>query len=474
MATTLGQMATELSRTNPWWRTPAWSATDPDLRTVNARSLGYVSASLDDLTPGGLYLLRGPRRVGKTVLVKQTIDRLLSTGVPPTAIVRVAADGWSAKDLRTVVQNTALPPMPPGRHRWWFLDEVTATVGDWAQQVKWLRDNDPEFAESTVVLTGSSAQQLTAASGVLAGRRGSIVDANRTILPVGFRTFANLLDPTLPRTGRIALSDLHTGAAADAYHSLIPWLDSLGRLWEVYLAFGGFPVSVAAARDGTPVPAFFVNDVFDVVFKDAFATSQLSTTTTAALVERLMLAMASPLSMSNIARDLELAAESVRRHVNYLRDAYLIWSCPQKEDKSWTPRERAQDKVYAVDPLLARLAHLRNPERTDIDPTVLTEMQLGVAVHRGAYAAGTPWADDQFLFHARTPSRKEIDFVAQPFAGVAIEAKYSDTGRWVGEAATVNASEWTGVVATRSVLDTRDANGAWAVPAAFLAFYIDT
>ncbi|MHB1738670.1 MAG: hypothetical protein ACYCXA_04155 [Actinomycetes bacterium] len=35
---------------------------------------------------------------------------------------------------------------------------------------------------------------------------------------------------------------------------------------------------------------------------------------------------------------------------------------------AWTPRERAQDKVYAVDPLVARLAHLRNPDRADIDP----------------------------------------------------------------------------------------------------------
>ena len=122
MATTLGQIATELSRTNPWWRGPGWAETDIDLRAVAARSLGYRSTCLDDLAPGGLYLLRGPRRVGKTVVVKQRIEELLATGTPATAVVRVAADGWSAKDLRTVVQNSALPPPPPGQRRWWFLD----------------------------------------------------------------------------------------------------------------------------------------------------------------------------------------------------------------------------------------------------------------------------------------------------------------------------------------------------------------
>lgn len=476
MVTAIGQKAIEMSRTNPWWRGGPWAATDVDLRQARDRSLGYQSDCLDDLTPGGLYLLRGPRRVGKTVVVKQTIERLLAEGAPPTSIVRVAADGWSAKDLRTVVQNTALPPVPGGAARWWFLDEVTAVTGEWARQIKWLRDNDPEFAVATVVLTGSSAGQLTAASGVLAGRRGPITRADRTLLPMGFRTFSRLLDPVLPDAERLPLSGLRGRNAAASYQGLLPWLDTLIRLWERYLAYGGFPVSVSAARDGQPVPPHFVNDIFDVVFKDAFAGSRLSTTTTSALVERVMSSMASPLNMSNIAADLDLAAESVRRHVNYLRDGYLVWHCPQKEGKSWTPRELAQDKVYAIDPLVARLAHLRSPERADVDPTVLTEMLLGMAIHRAAYAAGTAWADDQFLFHARTPARKEIDFVAQPLAGVALECKYSDTGRWAGEAATVNSSQWAGILATRSVLDTSAGtdSDAWAVPAAFLAYLLDS
>jgi len=49
----------------------------------------------------------------------------------------------------------------------------------------------------------------------------------------------------------------------------------------------------------------------------------------------------------------------------------------------------------------------------------------------------------------------------------------SATGRWVGEAGTVDASQWDGVLATRSVLDTRATQTAWAVPAAFLAYLVD-
>ncbi len=474
MATALGQLSRGLSVTNPWWRSTAWRKSDPDLTRADGSALSYESPCLDGIRPGGLYLLRGPRRVGKTVASKQAIDRLLTQGTPPACVVRVAADGWAAKDLRTVVQNASLPPIPEGHHRWWFIDEVTAVTGDWSTQVKYLRDNDAEFNAAAVILTGSSSEQLTAASGVLAGRRGNISDGDRTLLPMGFATFARLFDSTIPPL-RLPLGSLHQPTAASTYANLTPWLDSLVRLWEMYLLFGGFPASVVAARrgDGAP-PDWFVQDVFNVVFKDAFASSRLSETQTISILERLAVGMASPLNMSSIASALGLTEPTVARHVSYLDDAYLGWHCPQRAEGSWTPRKRAQGKWYSIDPLVARLAHLSNSQRSDVDLTVLAEMQIGVAIRRRALLEGRGWNSDAHLFFARTSTRKEIDFVAEDLAGVAVEGKYTDGGGWVGEAATVNASQWDGILATRTTLDTRAVDTAWAVPAAFIAYLIDS
>lgn len=473
MPTKLGQAAQEVASMNPWWRSRGWRDTDPDLRAVRESGLGYRSHCLDQLEAGGLYLLRGPRRVGKTVSVKQAISSLLDEGVPPLTIVRFAADSWSANDLRTLVQNVALPPTPEGLTRWWFIDEVTAVSGDWATQVKWLRDNDPSFSAATVVLTGSNAESLTSAAGTLAGRRGRVDDTDRTLLPIGFRSFAELLRPELVTLPRLPLNHLHGKTAADAYQTALPWLADLVQLWELYLQYGGFPAAVAAARRAQRIPGWFVEDLFSVLHRDAFAASRLSESKTSALVARLWASMASPVNLRNIGADVDVSQDAVTRHIGYLRDAYLLWSCPQMADGNFLRRERTREKLYAIDPVIARLAHLRNPARPDVDVTVLAEMQVGMALRRAAFASGWPWTADEVIFYYRTPARKEIDFVGEPLAGTAVEGKYVETGRWRGEAATVEASDWSGVMTTRNVLDCTEPDRTWAVPACILAALVD-
>lgn len=474
MVSRIGQLAQELSRLNPWWRDPNWAASDGDLREAADTELNYRSGVLDGLESGSLYILRGPRRVGKTVSVKQSIEKLVSEGYPPTAIVRAATDGWAAKDLRTLTQNTALPLEPDGVSRIWFLDEVSAISGEWDTQVKWLRDNDESFRRATVVLTGSDAEALTAAGGTLAGRRGQAPDLDRYLFPVGFRTFVELVSrKTPPTTDGLALDQLHSSRARHVFESLVPWLDELVTLWEMYIAYGGFPQAVAAAKRHTPVPPAFLEDLFEVIAGDAFRQSRLSRTGEMALLERLWESMSTPANLTQIATSIGAASTTVSRHVEYLRDAYLLWRCHQRADDHWTAREGAQSKLYAVDPLVARLAHLRNPDRTDIDPTTLTEQQIGMGLRRSVYreTAGAP--ADEFLFYVRTPTRKEIDFVARPLAGVAIEGKYTEGGKWRGEAATVIASDWFGILATRNVLDLSQ-DDAWAVPAGLLMYAVDS
>ena len=82
-----------------WWTEPrTWILKDQDLIQARKAPFEYSAGVLGDLVPGGLYLLRGPRRVGKSVEVKKTIERVIASGADPRRILHVAADRLGAGD----------------------------------------------------------------------------------------------------------------------------------------------------------------------------------------------------------------------------------------------------------------------------------------------------------------------------------------------------------------------------------------
>ena len=471
MATKIGAKTREVAGMNPWWRDVDWAKNDVDLKPVAQTNLNYQPKTLKDLDEKGLYILRGPRRVGKTVLIKQKIQELLLNGVPPYSIIRIDVDGWDSDELRTLVQNIPLPPLSATQKRYWFLDEVTGVAGEWAKQIKWLRSNDTEFNNATVVLTGSSASGLTEAAGIIAGRRGKSTNVERSLLPMGFRTFAVTLDPRLAQIPLLELDDLHGASSVVVYQEANLWINELTNLWELYLQYGGFPIAVSAAKVLQPIPAWFIDSLLDVIYRDAFAKSSLSRAKTTSLVARIWESMSTPINLSSVGKDLGVDAKTVERHITYLRDAHLLWECP-KLDKPWVANDRAQYKVYPIDPIIGRLAHLKSTSRPDIDVTILSEAQIGTGFKRGVTARGGAWDGESAFFYQTTPSRKEIDFVSELFNGVAVESKYTDSGSWVRESATLNASTHLGIMATRSVLDLMT-HPTWAIPASLLAFLTD-
>jgi uncharacterized protein len=134
-----------------------------------------------------LYVLRGPRRVGKSLEVKRAISRLIHSGVEPHSVIYFACDGLGRGDLQRLVSagRGVLTRRLEGE-RYWFLDDITSVLG-WPEAIKWLRDNTA-FGGDCVVLTGSSARDLADAQKQLAGRLG-----RRLVLASGHaRKFAHV------------------------------------------------------------------------------------------------------------------------------------------------------------------------------------------------------------------------------------------------------------------------------------------
>ncbi len=249
--------------------------------------------------------------------------------------------------------------LPGPRH--WLLDEVTAVPG-WSQTIKELRDQDTTFREACVVLTGSSARDLEQARKDLADRRGGVADSDRLLLPMGFRAFCRALGglEELPLQA-IRPKDFLTPEAERAISALEPWSDALADAWELFLDVGGFPRAVGEHVGDGAVSDGFVQGLWDVVLGDAIRAAPMSEADVAALLDRLAQNLGSPINASRIARDVGLPGhQAALNRIEDLVRAFLAWRCHRIRDGR--PNTAAQRKLYFVDPLIAQLAHRRNPE----------------------------------------------------------------------------------------------------------------
>ncbi len=429
----------------------------------------YRPAPLEHLLPGGLYVLRGPRRVGKSVELKRAIAALLERDIMPRRIIHASVDGWRDADLGGLfTAGREIETRGTSQTRFWFIDEITSVVGDWASRIKWLRDNTA-FRDDCVVLTGSSSASLDQATKALAGRRGGAVDSERTLLPMGFGAFCRAIGLDLGLTSAIEWRDLQSPAAMDALMALQPYQTELVNAWETYLIVGGFPQAVDDYLRHGQVQGPLIDALWDVVYGDAIRSVHFSATQTQSLLSMLATGLCSPVNVSRLASELAASRDAVTSRLRDLASAYLAWSCHLSERGA--PKLRAQSKVYLVDPLVARLASLRQPVLQAPGLDRLSQQQLGMALARQAETLrpGTYPRSENVMFH-RSATRREVDFVSPPPNGVPLESKYTD-GPWRREAQTMRTEFRRGVIATRSVLELDDP--IWAVPAAMIAVLLE-
>src|SRR5207245_8796638 len=115
-----------------------------------------------------------------------------------------------------------------------------------------------------------------------------------------------------------------------------------------------------------------------VVLGDAIRAAPMSEVEVAALLDRLVLNLCSPINASRIARDIGLPGHQAA--INRIEDlvrAFLAWRCHRIRDGR--PNTAAQRKLYFVDPLLAQLAHRRNSSFPAPDASQLTQQQIRLA-----------------------------------------------------------------------------------------------
>ncbi len=481
------ELRERLLDSNPWWRASGgadptgWIGSDQTLRARSAYDLGYRSNLLSDVAEGPiddkLVVVYGPRRVGKSVLLKDAAAQLCSRdGVDTRQLIYIPTDGFRAMDLQRAVKLGREVTRSVGEvPRVWLLDEVTGIRG-WTETTKYLRDNTP-LGGDTVVCTGSSwDQEAEVERDLLAGRAGSTARHRARILhPMSFRDVLGVSGREVPTPSRADPWDLQGPGARASIETLEFFVNDLDLAWQSYLTSGGFPRAVAEHHREGEVSEAFLRDLAAWLHRDVDPTA--GEDSVPRLLSEIEARSSAPLNRRNLADAVGYASREVSdlRLTRLVRTCAAIW-CHQI-DENGQRITGAQSKLYLCDPLLAWLGSRLRAGLPTPDFTRVTESCIGVALARAVDRLEPGrWHSDDSIGYLRTRKGNEIDLgpvtvpaPAGPRFTTALESKWVAHG-WRSEAKTIEGKLNGGVLTTRSVLDL--SNPAWAVPAPIVALLL--
>jgi predicted AAA+ superfamily ATPase len=250
-----GQLPLELSENlrtlNPWWS----GQPGPQLPQFRRWLFDRLRKLVDTgITPA--VVLRGPRRVGKTVLLRQVIESLLAAKVSARRILYVPFDElpalrniqepvlaisrWFEKDLLGKTFNEA------GKENetpYLFFDEVQ-NLDSWAPQVKNLVDNHMV----RVLVTGSSSLRIEAGRDSLAGRITTLDLGPLLLREIAQLRFGQTVPALWADNGFESLIQIDFWKAALAHGA--KFADARDQSFKAFSERGAYPI--AQERYATP------------------------------------------------------------------------------------------------------------------------------------------------------------------------------------------------------------------------------
>lgn len=160
---------------NPWWDKSNPRKEDTDLLQIKGKPFFYKNPLVEELkfSTGDIHIIRGPRQVGKTTLLKLWIERLLGENFNPLNICLLSCE--TIKDfseLNKILSNWLTDKK--STQTILLLDEISF-VHEWQRAILSL-NNLGLLKKCVLIITGSNARDLKESSERFPGRRGKGLD----------------------------------------------------------------------------------------------------------------------------------------------------------------------------------------------------------------------------------------------------------------------------------------------------------
>jgi uncharacterized protein len=331
------QVLRRIATENVWWEEPH-RIQELYLRLRRRAYFDLFWPLATERTVRRAVLLMGPRRVGKTVLIHHTIQRLIEQGEEPLRLCYLSVDhplynGCGLQDLLDFYAEAAGVSLAAGGLHVFF-DEIQY-LKDWEVHLKSLVDTYPNIK---FIASGSAAAALRLKS--IESGAGRFTDF--LLPPLTFYEYLDLLG----MTGLVEVDE------EDEAGSKIADLEQLNQSFVHYLNFGGYPEVVFSEAIQSDPERFVKGDIIDKVLlrdlpglygiQDVQELNHLFTT--------LAFNSANEVSLEPLSRSSGVAKNTLKRYIEYLEAAFLI-KVVHRIDQSARHFQRENFfKVYLTNP----------------------------------------------------------------------------------------------------------------------------
>lgn len=273
----------------------------------------------------GNYVFVGIRRAGKSFLLYQRIQEMLTQGYTWDEMLYINFEderliGMNIEDLNSILEvHASISPQRPVL----FLDEIQNIEG-WDKFARRLADN-----KYKVYITGSNAKMLSRDVATTLGGRYITIN----VYPYDFKEFLNAHEIRITEN---ILSATESRA-------------TVKRLFDNYFRYGGFPEGalLAAKRD-------YITSVYQKIYLGDIATRHSIENTFALriLFRKLAESIKQPISFTRITNILastgvKIAKNTVINYMEYAKDAFLLLPIQNIADK--LAERETNPKYYFVD-----------------------------------------------------------------------------------------------------------------------------
>lgn len=336
-----------------------------------------------------LVSIRGPRRVGKTTLVKLLIRELLLYSLfhpkeaNPLKIVYIRCDRaglGGVEGLVNLIRDFLSRRRDYPGSAYVFLDEVSS-LRNWQVAVKDLFDAGLLTKnKAKMLITGSHSLDVKKGAEVLGLRKGVMLEGgnDKLLFPMKFAEYAYYKEQL---AGRHALRDFFTtdrflevqkrleafmelarpgGKMPVALEMAEAYLDELYAYFENYLLTGGFPLAIRQQLALGRIDAGVYSEFVDLAIKDALKWRLNEDTLYNVLWELLEapggLYETVPIketSANSLAVKLGISHNTVKQYLDYLVDAFVLLEVAKlKEFGRRRSPVKTPRKFYFWDPLM--------------------------------------------------------------------------------------------------------------------------